>query len=358
MSERDRLNNLLDCDIDFNSYQLLVWGTGNTTDLYQEGLKRLEKEGIVVKGYFDNNAEKWGTTYNGKEVFSPESLSEFESPFVLVSSTRWSTIRQIGKQLDDSGIPWLPIDSFVVKTHAEQLLKVYDLLGDERSKHVYYSLAEQRVKGSGITEDIIDRDQYFYRAFIGSFPNEVFVDCGAYVGDSFEQYLWTRAGVFKNALLFEPDKKNVSAIEKRLSRLKEEWNIEDSKVTIYPYGIGDSDSINYMKKNDTLNGLSSKLTSDNSSSDEETKIVALDSVLNGGDLFIKADIESYEYKMILGLKNTIKKYHPRLAVCIYHNSVDFYSIPILLNELCPEYRFAVRHYSADFSETVLYAYFE
>ena len=61
----------------------------------------------------------------------------------------------------------------------------------------------------------------------------------------------------------------------------------------------------------------------------------------------------------LGLENNlIKKYKPKLAVCIYHNAVDFYSIPLLIHSFVPEYKFAVRHHSYELDETVLYVWIE
>jgi hypothetical protein len=68
------------------------------------------------------------------------------------------------------------------------------------------------------------------------------------------------------------------------------------------------------------------------------------------------DIESYEYRLLLGAKETITKFAPKLAICIYHNSVDFYSIPLLLRSLNSSYKFSLRHYSPNLSETILYAY--
>ena len=55
MEMREKLLSLLEFDGDYNFNEIYIWGTGNTSDLYQEGLKRLENEGIFIKGYFDNN---------------------------------------------------------------------------------------------------------------------------------------------------------------------------------------------------------------------------------------------------------------------------------------------------------------
>lgn len=84
--------------------------------------------------------------------------------------------------------------------------------------------------------------------------------------------------------------------------------------------------------------------------------VKLDEFLTEPYSFLKADIESYEYQMLLGAEKSIRKFKPLLAVCIYHNAVDFYSIPILVKQILPEYRLAIRHHKDTLGETVLYAW--
>ena len=86
------------------------------------------------------------------------------------------------------------------------------------------------------------------------------------------------------------------------------------------------------------------------------QIVSLDEFLTEPYSFLKADIESYEYQMLLGAENGIKNYKPLLAVCIYHNAVDFYSIPLLIKRILPEYKIAIRQHLDVLTETVVYAW--
>ena len=89
---------------------------------------------------------------------------------------------------------------------------------------------------------------------------------------------------------------------------------------------------------------------------ESGKIVSLDKFVKEPYTFLKADIESYEYKMLQGAREGIKKYKPLLAICIYHNAVDMYTIPLLVKKILPEYKIAIRHHLDDLSETVMYAW--
>ena len=229
--------------------------------------------------------------------------------------------------MSEKGITWLSIDAFTVLTHKKEILEVYDLLSDNKSKKVFSELVKDRIEGSYPDEEYIDGfDRYFYGPVGDCSASEVFVDCGAFVGDSFEQYLWKKEGTFKQAILLEPDADNLKALKFRLSRLKNEWNITDDKVVIYPCGVSDKDSIGYINRFDVNNGLGSKLLLERLDESDECKTM------------------------------TITRFSPKLAICIYHNSVDFYSIPLLLRSLNSSYKFSLRHYSPNLSETILYAY--
>lgn len=72
--------------------------------------------------------------------------------------------------------------------------------------------------------------------------------------------------------------------------------------------------------------------------------------------FIKMDIEGAEYKALEGAKNTIRNCRPKLAISIYHKPEDIIELPVLILRLCPDYQFAIRHYTSDLVESVLYAW--
>lgn len=355
--ERTELLERLREEEDLSGYDLYIWGTGNTTMLYQEGLTRLEQEGIYIKGYTDNNSKKWGNLLNEKPVYSPDEMKGKEKVLVLIATPQPALIKQIGNQLDEMNIKWRLLDDFILKGHADQVMECYDLLGDPRSKEVYAELVKCRILGQYPQDPFVDKEQYFSLGGFGETDvNEVFVDCGSYVGDTVEKYIWKKDGVFKKILAFEPDMDNVKAMNHRVKRLKQEWNIADDKICVYPYGISDKSTSFYLERYEANNGFGSKISQKETDGAQECTIVALDDFIEEKITFLKADIESFEYKMILGARKTIEKYQPKIAVCIYHNAVDFYSIPLLLHEINPGYRFAVRHYTHMISDSVLYAY--
>ena len=71
--------------------------------------------------------------------------------------------------------------------------------------------------------------------------------------------------------------------------------------------------------------------------------------------YIKFDIEGSEYDAIKGAQNTLRKYHPVLAVSVYHKPDDLIELVSLICEICPGYNLAFRHHSPVPWEAVIYA---
>ena len=70
--------------------------------------------------------------------------------------------------------------------------------------------------------------------------------------------------------------------------------------------------------------------------------------------FIKVDIEGGEKDFILGSKETIHKYKPQLAICVYHKSDDFFYLVDLILGINNRYKIYFRHHSFGFTESVMY----
>ena len=186
-------------------------------------------------------------------------------------------------------------------------------------------------------------------------PNstEIFVDAGCFDGKTaFDFTKWT-CNKYDYIYSFEP---NSYAIK----NCKNFFKNNDLKGEVVNKGL--------WNKRDKLHfsiDPNSKVAGDSPSSaariiengESVIETIALDEFLNGNKVtFIKMDIEGSEYNALLGAKKTIKKWHPRLAICIYHKPEDILEIPSLLIEIQYDYKFALRSYCSRGTETVLYAY--
>jgi FkbM family methyltransferase len=71
--------------------------------------------------------------------------------------------------------------------------------------------------------------------------------------------------------------------------------------------------------------------------------------------FIKMDIEASEIAALKSSHETILKWKPKLAICVYHRYDDLWVITNLVRERYPFYDLYLGHYTLHSEETVLYA---
>ena len=69
---------------------------------------------------------------------------------------------------------------------------------------------------------------------------------------------------------------------------------------------------------------------------------------------IKMDIEGSEYSALRGALNTIRRFKPILAICVYHRLIDFYEVPQLIDSLNLGYKFYLQHSTVHGDETVIF----
>ena len=345
---------LIDSQPDISGRRLYIWGAGNTAMLVLEGLARIPQ--MKIEAFVDNDPQKQGKAILGIPVIPGDKLVVDPETLVLICTGQPAVFKIVKAQLDSLGVESASIDGVVFRLFRNEVLKVYESLSDQESGRVYLEMLRNRIECSFPEEDIISRHPYFiHPVFRASDPGETFIDCGAYVGDTIEKYIWENDGIFKQIIAFEPDEKNMRAMQCRTERLVREWNIPDGAVSLLPYAVGDTDDTLHLERLEANNGLGSRMTSGGVGGDE-CRTVRLGKYITNEKTFIKADVESYEYKLILGAREEIARFRPKMAICIYHNPVDFFSLPLLLKELVPEYKLFIRHHLRTLSETVLYAY--
>lgn len=197
-------------------------------------------------------------------------------------------------------------------------------------------------------DKLFDASQYFVQDLVKLSENEVFVDGGGFIGDTAMNFIKKSDYKFKKVHIFEPEKNNYETLKEYYKLM----NIDMSKVLVHNAGLSNENK----EVNFDPNGWSSCKT-DNSQG-EICKLVALDRYLSEEELseitYIKLDIEGSETDAIEGMSETIKRYKPKMAVCIYHKPADIWEIPLLLHKLNPEYKISLRQHGKQY-ETVCYA---
>ena len=342
-----------------------IWGTGDGVILYQEGLKRLAEEGVEIYAYGSDDESLYDGKFCGKEVFSAGEIADDKKAVVLVCLETKDARRDAVVKLRGKGIECFLLDDYVMKSHGVEILGVYDSLCGDRSKAVFSQIVYTKIAGGDFFDNIYSQDRYFASsAFAKKNINEVFVDCGGYVGNTVETYLQKRCGVFKKIIMFEPDMGNFRAAKARRERLVKEWNIKSSDIEMYPYLVTDKDATVLTDAFENYHGITvgsgaqiENNDTETASTKVESRMVSLDVFLDSKEAnFIKVDLNGGEYNMLLGAKETITQNKPKIAVNLSANAVNFYQIALLLKDYVPEYKFAVRHHSYEDKDTVLYAW--
>ena len=59
-------------------------------------------------------------------------------------------------------------------------------------------------------------------------------------------------------------------------------------------------------------------------------------------------------KALQGARDTVKRCHPKLAICVYHKPMDIVDLPLYMHELMPDAKMHMRHYGIGGTDTVCY----
>ena len=190
-------------------------------------------------------------------------------------------------------------------------------------------------------------DQYF--DIWEPVEHEVFVDCGAYDGNTSIDFVRWCKGCYDRIYALEPLPSFKGVIEQKAHAR----SLHD--VTLIEAAAWNRSETLSFSVSPVMSG--SAIVEDGASSEVmEVRGVALDDVVEPPITFLKMDIEGSELAAIDGAENLIRTCRPRLAISIYHKPFDVLDLPRRILEIVPEYRFAVRHYGAGLFETVLYAW--
>ncbi len=230
-------------------------------------------------------------------------------------------------------------------SHKSLFESVKSILEDEFSRETLQTVIDYRLSPKKETlQAVVVSPMYFLRELISPLKDEVFVDGGAYTGDSIIGLEKFAGGYWKKVYAWEPDEINRSRLIKTCEARKYQ-NIE-----ILPFGLWSEKT----KLHFNQEGKDWTKISENGSC-----TVFVDSIDNvcweDKVTFIKLDIEGSEMEALRGAEKIIRRDKPRLAISIYHEPQDYCEIPLYIRELVPEYKLYIRHHKFNKNDTVLYA---
>lgn len=329
-------------------------------------IKLLNKYGVLISCIVDNDIIKQGEKILDIPIVSLSSallIKEEKDTVILITSPRYeSEIREylFGK-INLSNIYSFECELYYqyiqdveeyrnyLINKFDDIIKLFSNFEDEISKNTLENVILGRLTANlDYFRQICTEDQYLPKDIINLDSNEFIVDAGAGIGDTLIE-LYDRLGDnYEHIYSFEPDDKCYLKASSVI------LNNNMKKVTIFKKGLWSNDSILYFKESD-IQGSSKTVENNNNLYLTEIEVVTLDSIIKTPISFIKMDIEGAELDALKGAQKLIKKYKPKMAICVYHKNEDIIEIPNFIKLLVPEYKFFLRHHNISGTETVLYA---
>ncbi len=346
--------------------QMVLYGAGRLGRLLLAGLT---EEGVDVVAFSDGDEKLWGGLIEGREVVPPQEAARRygrDSTFLVAIFNSQHNYSQTFEYLCTLGctrvisclaafyrfpkrfLPYWAVDlPYRLIENANRLKMVYSCLADQESREEFSRELDWRMDlNFGPSPPRSVREQYFPDDLIACECEEVYIDCGAYVGDTLSQFLAWSKGRFRRYLAFEPDPRNFSSLQSLVINLPRSLR---RRIEIRCDAIS-SDFADMRFKE--VGDISSRL---DESGAVEVKAIPLDS-LQGWlkPTIIKMDIEGGEFDALQGAREIIRDTMPVLAVCVYHRPDHFWTIPELISRLCPQYRLYLRRYAEVPWELVCY----
>ena len=199
--------------------------------------------------------------------------------------------------------------------------------------------------------------------FSESIPKyEIIVDCGAYTGDTVELFCKEFGKKVKKIWALECGQEQLELLKQRVDRLHR--LPYSPEICVLPYAVSDKneklDFYQPMASKSSFIGNNRAFARNDKYNSEiyQVDAVALDSVLPKHELvtMIKMDVEGSEFAALMGAKELIQRNRPKLIISIYHSGLDYFRLILLIKELVPEYKFAIRHHKKLHIDTDLYAW--
>jgi len=232
--------------------------------------------------------------------------------------------------------------------NTDRINAIANMLTDEQSKECYLAMIKFRQTCNKKDYPVAsDEAQYFIKELKLN-KDEVFIDCGAFIGDTIDNFLKS-CPEYKHIVAFEPDLKNFETMKKKYG--------SNQKITLINAGTyNENKEISFSGLGTHGSKIIEPLNSE-SNNTVNIQVQAIDN-LNLEDVsFIKMDVEGAELKSLEGAKKTILKSKPKLAISIYHSNEDMLNLAEFIHNIIPEHKLYVRHHNCYpyITETILYA---
>lgn len=328
--------------------EVILYGCGNLCEIIFGVFRQNE---IIISAISDTY--KYGE-YQGLSITTPNELYEkFGNGIVVITSNSYE--RQIRDMLLFLGFGHSQIISVPAamcyhfsyeefkKKHFDGFQWAYEFFHDEVSKKIILNRIRMHLLGEELLKTSI-KPEYFE---IQPSNDEVFVQAGCYDGNTVIEFI-NQAKMMNTSYLVYSFEANPYSYNISMSNLANYSNVELvakglwSQETTLDFALDQNGGSSFV-----IGNLNTPIS-----------VISLDSFFKkkmNPPTFIQLDIEGAEFEALKGSENIIRKYKPKLAICVYHKPEDIYEIPKLLSTFRSDYKFWLQQCYTGLWDTILYA---
>ncbi len=315
--------------------EVVVYGTGNGADKVIDEFYRL---GIKIKGVTASDDFVRGQLFRG---FKVKRLAEFDGDFIIAVAFA-SCIPEVTEHIYSLEknyrviVPVVPVygeEIFTrdfLKRNEAALYEAYSLF-EEDSKNIFASCVDFMFGGElSVLKSITTEKDEAFNGFFKPRKNEDFLDLGAYRGDTVDELLKYSEGLYSSITAREPDEKTFKKLKEHIDGM--------NNVYLYKKAVSDVDGTVLFTG---AAGRQSCVCKNG----KPTECITVDTLsAERGFTYIKMDVEGGEAAALRGAEKTLKRYRPRLNIALYHRSEDIFTLPLLVKEINPKYKFYIRRH--------------
>ncbi len=339
---------------------LVMWGAGSSAS---EVSQYLRQNGIILADVFvDDQFYSEGAFFEGRPILSYTMLKEkFELVNVIIGNTNYERIEDLKSMEGVCNVFCLFSMSYnvydktpisVVEKNLPEFERAYNCLEDELSRKNFIAFLKTRVSGNNkYILEVFNKEMNFFSNDVFSIgSNEIYLDVGAFTGDTIQSFIKENGGKYKHIYALEPDYENY---------IKLDLNLQKSKIknfSIKRCGAWNEKGI--LKFYSSGKQVSSVL-GDNNENKEFNTFIEVDKLDNAFDYMEKVTLLKINYflgvvETLEGARNILQKHSPKLVITVGFDCRNIRNVPIMINNINSSYRLFLRFNRGATSALTLY----